>query len=138
MIVANFATLAGLAPRAVLDWCMTFFLDAYEWVMVPNVMGMGLYADGGGLSSKPYVSSGAYINRMSDYCASCAFAVKERTGKGACPFNYLYWNFLLKHRRPLQRNPRMGMSYRALERKSRAEIAGITQSARTFLEALNR
>ena len=137
MIISNFATLAGLEPRAVLEWFMTLFLDAYEWVMIPNVMGMGLYADGGGLSSKPYVSSGAYINRMSDYCSLCSFSVKERTGGTACPFNYLYWNFLLTHRRRLGSNPRMGMAYRTLEKKPSAEIRAIRISAREFLEALN-
>jgi deoxyribodipyrimidine photolyase-related protein len=138
MVVCNFATLAGLAPRGVLEWFMTLFLDAYEWVMIPNVMGMGLFADGGGISTKPYVSGGAYINRMSDYCSSCAYRVRERTGPAACPFNYLYWNFLFVHRRRLGSNPRMGVAYRALEKKSRAEIRAITQSAGQFLEALDQ
>jgi len=138
MVVCNFATLAGLEPRGVLEWFMTLFLDAYEWVMIPNVMGMGLYADGGGITTKPYVSGGAYINRMSDYCSSCAYRVRERTGPAACPFNHLYWNFLLAHRRRLRSNPRMGVAFRALEKKSRAEIRAITQSAGEFLEALDQ
>jgi deoxyribodipyrimidine photolyase-related protein len=136
MIVGNFATLAGLAPRAVLEWFMTLFIDAYEWVMVPNVMGMALYADGGSLSTKPYVSSGAYINRMSDYCRSCPFAARERTGPRACPFNYLYWNFMLEQQPQLGANPRLAMAYRTLGRKTPAELRAIQTSAREFLERL--
>ena len=137
MIISNFATLTGLRPRSLLDWFMTLFLDAYEWVMVPNVMGMGLYADGGRMSSKPYISSGAYINRMSDYCSSCSYSVKERTGARACPFNYLYWNFLLEHRVRLGSNPRMGVAYRTLAKKTATEIRSIKASAQQFLETLN-
>lgn len=108
MILANLANLAGIAPNELVDWMRRAFVDGAEWVMVPNVIGMGLWADGGRMSTKPYVSGGNYINRMSDYCADCRFDPKARVGDDACPFTTLYWDFLARHREVLAANARMG------------------------------
>ena len=95
MITGNFALLAGVAPAEVEEWYLIVYADAFEWVELPNVHGMALFADGGLLASKPYAASGAYINRMSDYCQNCEYDPKMRQGEKACPFNYLYWYFLI-------------------------------------------
>jgi deoxyribodipyrimidine photolyase-related protein len=105
-------------------------------VELPNTHGMALYADGGVLASKPYAASGAYINRMSDYCSGCSFDVAKKTGANACPFNYLYWNFLLEHRQQLAANPRMAMPYRNLAAMSAAQHAALQRDANAFLQAL--
>ena len=137
MITGNFALLAGLAPEAVNRWYMEVYADAFQWVELPNTHGMALFADGGVVASKPYVSSGAYINRMSDYCSSCAYKVKEATGETACPFNYLYWDFMHRHQETLRANPRMGMVYKNLDRMDATKLADIKQSAVDFLETLS-
>jgi deoxyribodipyrimidine photolyase-related protein len=116
MVLANLATLAGVRPQAVLEWMWASFVDGAEWVMVPNVIGMGMWADGGGMSSKPYVSGGAYISRMSDYCGGCPFDPTCRTGDRACPFTTLYWDFLARHRPVLERNHRMALVLGSLGR----------------------
>lgn len=97
MVTGNFALLAGINPHEVHEWYLRVYIDAFEWVEAPNVVGMSQFADGGIIASKPYVSSGAYINRMSDYCKSCRYKVNDKTGKDACPFNTLYWHFLDRH-----------------------------------------
>jgi len=107
MLVSNYCLLAGVEPGEVLDWFQSLFIDAYDWVMVPNVMGMGLYADGGRVGTKPYISSANYINKMGDYCQDCFYDHKKRTGEKACPFNFLYWHFLLQHEEQLRENYRM-------------------------------
>ena len=111
MVTGNFALLAGVDPAQVHDWYLSVYIDAFEWVEAPNTIGMSQFADGGIVASKPYVSSGAYIDRMSDYCGACAYAVKEKTGEAACPFNLLYWHFLIRHRDRFKSNPRMGQMY---------------------------
>jgi deoxyribodipyrimidine photolyase-related protein len=136
MVIGNFCLLAGLDPKAVQEWYLIVYHDAYEWVEMPNVVGMILFADGGFLASKPYAASGAYIDRMSDYCASCAYDVKKRTGPGACPFNYLYWDFLARHRRRLETNHRMRMILRNLDRMDDAHRRAIADSAAAFLDGL--
>ena len=98
MVLGNFALLIGVDPKEVNNWLWVVYADAYEWVQLPNTHGMALFADGGVVGSKPYAASGAYVNRMSDYCRSCAYKVKEPTGDAACPFNYLYWDFMARHR----------------------------------------
>ncbi|MEI2692418.1 MAG: hypothetical protein V9H69_22955 [Anaerolineae bacterium] len=108
MLLSNFCLLAGVEPMQVNDWFLAAFVDAYQWVMLPNVLGMGLNADGGRTATKPYIASANYIHKMSDYCAGCRYAPKARTCPDACPFNFLYWNFLLKHEATLRRNPRLG------------------------------
>jgi len=136
MVLGNFALLAGITPREVQEWYLLVYADAYEWVELPNVHGMVLFADGGLLASKPYAASGAYIDRMSDYCKGCAYDVRAKTGEKACPFNYLYWNFLIENEDRLSSNPRMGMPYRNLARMSEARRKAIVGDARRFLAAV--
>ncbi|WP_181705777.1 cryptochrome/photolyase family protein [Chthonobacter rhizosphaerae] len=136
MVTGNFALLAGIEPAEIEAWYLAVYVDAYEWVELPNVHGMVLFADGGLLASKPYAASGAYIDRMSDYCAGCAYRPDVKTGEGACPFNYLYWNFLIENERILSRNPRMAMPYRTLARFSAERRAEIRRDAETFLDGL--
>lgn len=116
MVLANFANLYGIDPARVRDWMRERFIDGADWVMGPNVMGMGMWADGGRMSTKPYVSGGAYINRMSDYCGDCRFNPKQRTGPDACPFTTLYWGFLDRHRDRFAANARMARQYSTLDR----------------------
>lgn len=136
MLTGNFALLAGLAPAEVEKWYLIVYADAFEWVELPNTHGMALYADGGLLGSKPYAASGAYINRMSDYCAGCAYDPKLKLGVKACPFNYLYWNFLIVNKANLQPNPRMAFPYRVLERFTAERRQSIIQQAEKFLAEL--
>jgi deoxyribodipyrimidine photolyase-related protein len=118
MVTGNFALLAGIDPHQVHEWYLSVYTDAFEWVEAPNTIGMSQFADGGVIASKPYVSSGAYINRMSDYCKSCHYRVKDRTGDRACPFNALYWGFLDRHRDKFANNPRMAQMYRTFAKMS--------------------
>ncbi|WP_020179234.1 cryptochrome/photolyase family protein [Methylopila sp. M107] len=136
MVLGNFALLAGVAPREVQDWYLLVYADAYEWVELPNVHGMVLFADGGVLGSKPYAASGAYIDRMSDYCGDCAYDVKRKTGEKACPFNYLYWDFLARNEKKLSGNQRLAMPYRTLAKMKPERVAEIRRDAKRFLEAL--
>lgn len=107
MILSNLSNLLGLEPKAVMGWMWDRYVDGAEWVMVPNVMGMGLWADGGRMATKPYVSGGAYVHRMSDYCRGCAYDHRRRTGDDACPFTTLYWDFLARHEERLGGNHRL-------------------------------
>ena len=118
MVTGNLAMLLGVHPDPVDDWYMVVFADAFEWVEMPNTRGMATFADGGIVGSKPYAASGAYIDRMSDYCAGCRYSVKQKTGEGACPFNRLYWGFLERNRKTLRDNPRLAMPYRTLDKWS--------------------
>lgn len=136
MVLGNFALLAGIDPAQVNEWYLIVYADAYEWVELPNVSGMILFADGGYLASKPYAAGGAYINKMSDYCKNCSYNVKEKTGATACPFNYLYWNFMIHNRERLGSNPRLGMTYRMLDAMDAGKIADIEESSRNFLKDL--
>ena len=137
MITGNFALLAGLAPADVNQWYLEVYADAYQWVQLPNTQGMALFADGGVVGSKPYAASGAYINRMSDHCSGCRYDVKQKDGDDACPFNYLYWDFMIRHQDKLGGNPRMGMVYRNLEKMDDARKAAVQTSADQFLESLS-
>ncbi|MEK9610149.1 MAG: cryptochrome/photolyase family protein [Alphaproteobacteria bacterium] len=136
MVLGNFALLAGLSPKFVNEWYLIVYADAFEWVELPNVSGMVLFADGGYLASKPYAAGGAYINRMSNYCQNCRYKVAEKTGGDACPFNYLYWHFLIKNRDRLGNNARLGMIYRSLDRMSEEKQQTIMDDARQFLNGL--
>ncbi len=129
MVLSNFALIAGLNPQAVEDWFHSVFIDAYDWVMQTNVLGMGLFADGGVLASKPYAASGNYIHRMSDYCRGCAYDPRQRTGDRACPFNYLYWDFLDRHRAKLQTQGRMSFILKNLDRMAPAELQEVRDRA---------
>jgi deoxyribodipyrimidine photolyase-related protein len=138
MITGNFALLAGLRPAEVEAWYLGVYIDAFEWVELPNVHGMALFADGGLLASKPYAASGAYIDRMSDYCGTCRYDPKVKTGPKACPFNYLYWNFMLANRRRLAGNQRLAMTYRTLEKMTEAQRQTITDEAKAFLDTMDK
>ena len=137
MVTGNFALLAGLRPAEVEEWYLVVYADAFEWVELPNVHGMALFADGGLLASKPYAASGAYIDRMSDYCAGCAYDPKAKTGARACPFNLLYWRFLSINRDRLAGNPRMTMPYRTLDRMEPRLRAAVLGAADAWLDRLD-
>ena len=136
MVLGNFALLAGITPAEVEEWFLAVYADAFEWVELPNVHGMALFADGGIMASKPYAASGAYIDRMSDYCGHCAFSPKEKLGPKACPFNYLYWDFLARNRPVLEGNQRLAMPYRTLAAMPFEKRHQIAAEAKAFLEAL--
>lgn len=139
MVTGNFALLAGLAPKQVCDWYLAVYADAYEWVELPNTLGMALFADGGIMGSKPYAASGAYIDRMSDFCAGCRYDVKKKAGPDACPFNRLYWPFLIRNEAKLGRNPRLAMPYRrvaAMDAGERRERMGEAEGVLARLDAL--
>ena len=135
MILANFSLIAGLSPQEVEDWFHAAFIDAYDWVMQTNVIGMGLFADGGVLATKPYASSANYVNKMSDYCKGCTYDRKARTGENACPFNFFYWDFLDRHREKLSAQGRMNFILKNLDRMSDAELNEIRQSAKDWHRA---
>jgi len=136
MVTGNFALLAGVDPAHVHRWYLEVYADALEWVEAPNVIGMSQFADGGVVASKPYVSAGAYIRRMSDYCGGCAYRVRDRTGPKACPFNLLYWHFLDRHRGRFARNPRMAQMIRAWERMEAGHRAAVIADAERFLRQM--
>ena len=119
------------------EWYLAVYADAYEWVEAPNVIGMSQFADGGVVGSKPYVSSGAYIDRMSDYCGSCHYRVKDKTGPRACPFNLLYWHFLIRHRDRFAGNPRMAQMYRTFDRMEQTRRDTVLTEAEAFLQKLD-
>ena len=139
MVTGNLMMLLGVNPDAVDDWYMTVYADAYEWVEMPNTRGMATFADGGIMGTKPYAASGAYIDRMSDYCGGCRYDVKAKTGEGACPFNRLYWGFLERNRPRLRDNHRLAMPYRTLDgfgEERRAALLADAEAARAMLGAV--
>lgn len=131
MVTGLYALLLGVEPRQVHQWYLSVYVDAVEWVELPNTMGMGQFADGGIMASKPYVASGKYIDRMSNYCKSCPFDPAQSTGPKACPFTTLYWDFLGRHADTLAKNPRMLMQLKNLNRLSPTERAAISTQADT-------
>ncbi len=137
MLTGNFALLAGIDPAAVHEWYLAVYADAYEWVEVPNTIGMSQFADGGLLASKPYASSGAYISRMSDHCRGCHYDVKQRTGDKACPFNALYWDFLARHRTRFEGNPRMAQMYRTMDKMGEVALAETRERAQRLLATID-
>ncbi len=132
MILANFSLISGLSPQAVEDWFHAAFIDAYDWVMQTNVIGMGLFADGGILATKPYAASANYINKMSDYCKGCQYDKKARIGENACPFNFFYWDFLDRHREKLGAQGRMSFILKNLDKMSDDELKEIRQNAKDW------
>jgi (6-4)DNA photolyase len=134
MVTGNFALLAGVAPREIERWYLAVYADAIEWVEMPNTLGMAVFADGGRMASKPYAASGAYIDRMSDFCRDCAYEVKQQTGARACPFNFLYWAFLIQHRAGLEDNPRLAMPHRMLAKWPPERRQRCLDQAADFLE----
>ncbi|HET9076449.1 MAG TPA: cryptochrome/photolyase family protein [Acidimicrobiales bacterium] len=135
MILGNLALLAGIDPRAMVEWMWSRFVDGAEWVMLPNVIGMALHADGGRMATKPYAAGGAYISRMSDHCRGCAYDPKKRTGDRACPYTTLYWDFLARHRDRLAGNHRMVQAVRNLDRL--ADLPEVRARAAEVLERLD-
>ncbi|WP_229414757.1 MULTISPECIES: hypothetical protein [Moorena] len=143
MVLSNFALIVGVSPQSILgalsvgelnsprvapeEWFHGAFIDAYDWVMQTNVIGMGQFADGGILASKPYAASANYINKMSDYCSSCAYNPRKRSGEGACPFNFLYWDFLCRHRDQLKAQGRMSLVLSHLNKISDQDIQQIRE-----------
>jgi deoxyribodipyrimidine photolyase-related protein len=138
MLTGNFALLAGVDPAEVHRWYLGVYIDAFEWVELPNTIGMSQFADGGLLATKPYVSGAAYIDRMGDYCRDCPYDRKQRVGDKACPFNALYWDFFERHRDRMGRNPRIGMVYRTLERMPEQEREAFRQRAAFLRENLDK
>ncbi len=137
MIIGNFSLLAGLAPAAVHAWYLGVYVDAFEWVELPNTLGMSQFADGGLLATKPYVSSAAYIDRMSDYCDGCAYNKKLKTGPDACPYNALYWAFFDRHETLLGGNPRLGIVYRQLQKMTEEQRQDLRAQADQHLSQLD-
>ena len=137
MVTGNFALLAGVDPHALHEWYLAVYADAYEWVELPNTIGMSQFADGGLLASKPYVASGAYIDRMSDYCGSCRYSVKAKEGPDACPFNLLFWDFVARHKDRLARNPRMGQMVRTWDKFDVTKQETLRREAGAFLDGLS-
>ena len=132
MVIGNFSLLAGVNPEKVHHWYLGIYIDAFEWVELPNTIGMSQYADGGFLASKPYVSSAAYINKMSNYCSSCSYNFKERIGENACPFNSMYWNFFERHKEKLSTNPRLGIVNSQLKKMNATDKDAIIKQAKNY------
>lgn len=137
MITGNFALLTGIKPAEICAWYLAIYVDALEWVELPNTLGMALFADGGVVGTKPYAASGNYINKMSSFCKNCYYDVRKKTGDRACPFNYLYWDFLERNKDKLTQNHRLTFAYKGLAAKSPAEKDAIKASAKRFLRRLN-
>lgn len=137
MVIGNFALLSGLHPKALHEWYLGIYIDAFEWVELPNTLGMSQHADGGFLATKPYVSSAAYLDRMSDYCKTCPYDRNERYSDKACPFNALYWDFFIQRQGHLATNPRLGMTYRHLKAMTSEEKSRIEEKAKRLLAGLN-
>ncbi len=138
MVTGNFALLAGIAPKEVTDWYLAVYIDAFEWVELPNTLGMSLFGDGGMVASKPYAASARYIDKMSNFCKKCHFNSKETVGADACPFNSLYWNFIQKHTDKLRNNPRMAYVYATWSRFSEEKKLAILQQACLYLDNLDK
>ncbi len=136
MVLGNFALIAGVSPQQLNDWFWFGYVDAYDWVVTPNVIGMSQYADGGSFTSKPYSSGGAYINRMSDHCQHCAFDPKQTTGSSACPFNSLYWHFIDRHFERFARNQRMGVIVANWRKRKLEDKQAVLERAQEVLQQL--
>jgi deoxyribodipyrimidine photolyase-related protein len=134
MLLGNLMLTLGVDPTEATDWFHSSFIDGYEWVMIPNVAGMALWADGGKMMTKPYAATGKYVERMSDYCSGCRYSPKQRTGPEACPFTTLYWDFLDRNRELLEANHRMRMQVRNLDRIDGEEMAAIREQAEGLRE----
>ncbi len=138
MVIGNFALLAGVNPQEVHRWYLGVYIDAIEWVELPNTVGMSQFADGGLLATKPYVSSAAYIDRMGDHCKGCHYQKKERLGERACPFNALYWDFHLRHTDKLAGNPRIGMVYQTLRKMKPEDVDALQAKAAELREQIDQ
>lgn len=136
MVLGNFFLVAGIRPQEALRWFLEMYVDAFDWVMAANVIGMALHADGGFMATKPYAATGAYIHKMSDYCAGCRFNPAKKTGPDACPFNYLYWDFIARHSDRFADNPRMKMIVNAWLKRPAQDQDAVHASAQEFLEKM--
>jgi deoxyribodipyrimidine photolyase-related protein len=136
MVTGLFALLLGVRPREVHAWYLAVYVDAVEWVELPNVLGMSQFADGGVMASKPYCASGKYIQRMGNYCSGCRFKPDEAVGPKACPFTTLYWDFLDRHRERFAKHPRAALQWRSLERLPDAKRAAIGAQAQALRQSL--
>lgn len=136
MVLSNLALITGTSPQEFLDWMRRAFIDSADWVMVPNVIGMSLHADGGRLATKPYASGGSYISKMGNFCKGCAFDPKKRIGDDACPFTTLYWDFLERNRERFAKNHRMGQQLAGINRLS--DLPELKVRAQEVLELLSR
>ncbi|KPQ29224.1 MAG: deoxyribodipyrimidine photolyase-related protein [Marinobacter excellens HL-55] len=134
MVTGNFALLTGIKPEDICDWYLAVYIDAFDWVELPNTLGMVMHADGGYLGSKPYAASGKYIQRMSDHCQNCHYRVQDATGDRACPFNALYWHFIDRHRDDFANNPRMTMMYRNWDKQPEQRRQAIISRGEWLLE----
>ena len=137
MVIGNFALIAGLNVPSVCDWYLGVYTDAYEWVELPNTLGMALFADGGIMASKPYAASGKYIQKQGDHCKSCRYDPKKVTGEGACPYNSLYWHFIHRHSELLRQNPRMGLILGGWRKRDDADRIAVLNWAEQLLADLN-
>lgn len=137
MITGNFALLTQIHPDEIDAWYLGIYVDAIDWVQLPNTRGMSQFADGGKIATKPYVSSGSYIQKMSNYCDSCTYNYKEKTTNNACPFNSLYWNFLDEKREKLHSNFRMKMMYSVLDKMPKSELQKIQEKATHIINHLD-
>ncbi|MEZ9898020.1 deoxyribodipyrimidine photolyase [Vibrio breoganii] len=136
MVTGNFCLITEIDPDQVDQWYLGIYVDAIEWVEMPNTRGMALFADGGVVATKPYAASGAYINKMSDHCKGCHYDVKNKVGERACPLNSLYWRFMNKHREKLSKNPRTRMIFSAWERMGDELKQQTLQQAEIYLNQL--
>jgi deoxyribodipyrimidine photolyase-related protein len=129
MVMGLFSLLLGVRPYEVHQWHLSMYADAVDWVSLPNVLGMSQYGDGGIVGTKPYAASGTYIDKMSDYCADCIYDPREAIRENGCPFTTLYWDFLARNYKRLRKNPRMGLQFRNLDRKSDSDLNQIRKKA---------
>jgi deoxyribodipyrimidine photolyase-related protein len=137
MVTGNFALLAGIVPTAICEWYLAVYMDAFDWVELPNTLGMVMHADGGYLGSKPYCASGRYIQRMSDHCQACSYKVNHVIEDDGCPFNALYWHFLIRHRPLLSPNPRLALVYRSLDGMTASRRDAVWQRGQVLLAQLD-
>lgn len=138
MATGNFALLAGVHPDEVDDWYLGIYIDAIQWVELPNTRAMSQWADGGRVATKPYAAPANYIHKMSDYCSQRLYDRKKAYGEAACPFNCLYWDFFDRHRDKLKKHPRIAMMYRTWDRKAKEEKTRILKQAEAYKNDLNR
>jgi deoxyribodipyrimidine photolyase-related protein len=137
MVTGLYALLLGVKPQAVHAWYLSVYVDAVEWVELPNTLGMGQFGDGGLMASKPYVASGKYIQRMSNHCKGCRYDPALSTGDKACPFTTLYWDYMIQHEAMLSKNPRMGMQLKNLGRLSAEQRSAISKEAAQHRDMVN-
>ncbi|MDV6315803.1 cryptochrome/photolyase family protein [Idiomarina sp. HP20-50] len=137
MVTGNFALLAGVSPDALDDWYLGIYIDAIEWVELPNTRGMSQYADGGLIATKPYIASANYMQKMGHYCKECYYDPKKKTGDNACPFNSLYWHFIERHKERFKDNHRMSMMYKVWQQKTQEQQQALMEQAELYLNCIN-